>query len=121
MSPLARRLQARQQEMGYREMERFVWDAKGIRFTSSSFEQVAKDQRADRLTAEAIKAVATVLDLPDREVADLDDERWGITRQFVAREASAEDKDVDLGEIPTDELLAEIARRAGANNPDRKR
>jgi hypothetical protein len=116
MSPLARRLQAKQQEMSYREMERRVWDEARIRFTSSSFEQVAKDQRADRLTADAVKAVATVLGLTEREVADLDDERWGI-RRHVARPAAAHEEP-DLTGVPTEELLSEIARRAGASNPD---
>lgn len=116
MSPLARLLQAKAEEMPYREMERHVLQAKGIRFTSSSFEQVAKDQRADRLTAGAIRAVAEVLGLRPGQVAVLDDERHGIRH---AKPGEAEDVatailgDVDLIDEARDHLLAqyELLRR----------
>lgn len=115
MSPLARRLQAVQRNgLSYREMERVV-AKQDIKFTSSSFEQVAKDQRADRLTADAVRAVAIILEVSPEMVASWDDERHGILRH-VARRATAQD--VNLEEVSTEELLAEVAKRAGAANPD---
>lgn len=81
MSPLARLLRDKQREgMSFREMERVALQA-GYRFTSSSFEQVAKDARARRLGLDAIKALSVVLGISASRVAELDDERWGLTRR----------------------------------------
>lgn len=117
MSPLARVLTALQQDgTSFREMERIAWDKKKVRYSSSSFEQVAKDQRAGRLDPPALEAIAAVTGLHIRQVADLDDQRWGIQRSYVAHESSA---DIDLADVPTDRLLEEIARRAGGGSRGR--
>jgi hypothetical protein len=78
MSPLARLLVSKQDNgLSFREMERKAY-AKGHRYSSSAFEQVAKDARAGRLDIEAIKAIAAGTDEDVETIARLDDERWGI-------------------------------------------
>lgn len=117
MSPLARRLRAKQDNgLSYREMERMAL-AQGVRYTSSSFEQVAKDQRADRLGVDALRAIGIVLDLTPEEVAAIDDQRWGLRHVALKDNAG----DVDLRDIPDDVVLSEAARRLAARNPDAKR
>jgi hypothetical protein len=78
MSPLARLLVRKQDNgLSFREMERKAL-AKGFRYSSSAFEQVAKDGRAGRLDIDAIKAIAAGIDEDVATIARLDDERWGI-------------------------------------------
>lgn len=89
MSPLARLLTRKQSDgLGFREMERKAL-AKGFRYSSSAFEQVAKDRRAGRLDIEAIRAIAAGVGEPVELIARLDDERWGLRHTYTP----AEDED----------------------------
>lgn len=110
MSPLAQRLRSLNDNgLSYREMERLAL-ARGVRYTSSSFEQVAKDQRADRLGVDALHALSIVLKITPEQVAELDDQRWGL-REHVA--SSIPEDEVDLARVATEKLLAELAKRTG--------
>lgn len=78
MSPLARLLQQKRDNgLAYRQMERNAIK-QGHTYSSSAFEQVAKDQRAGRLDIEAINAIAAGVGERPEVIASLDDARWGL-------------------------------------------
>lgn len=91
MSPLARLLLQKQSNgLSFKEMERNAL-GRGHRYSSSAFEQVAKDGRAGRLDLKALEAIAAGVGETVQEIARLDDARWGI--QHTAASPSSENED----------------------------
>lgn len=118
MSPLARLLQRKNAEgLTYTAMAHKAYQA-NLELSTSRISQIANDQTAGRLPPDTVKALAFVLDERPERIAELDDERFGLTRRHVAREGSVDP--LDLSTVATEKLLDEIARRAGGNPRGRK-
>lgn len=95
----------------------------GYDLSTSRISQIANNKDVEgRLPPDTIKALAKALDVTPERVAQLDDERFGIGRRYVAA------KESDLTDASIDDLLklqtetaAEIARRLEARNPEAKK
>lgn len=82
MSPLARLVTSKNKDDGisYREMERRA-DRAGYDYSSSSFENVAKDKIRRPLDPDQVVAIAAGIGEMPETIADLDAARWGWGRR----------------------------------------